>query len=68
MRNKKSTKWIVRYGYLELELFPTHKSVILSHTRTGENVLMSFRGFNSIVRGFLKRSLSYKEEAKRWRS
>jgi len=58
--SKRSNKWKVKWGYIELEIFPSHRQVVISQTKTGENVVMSAQGFKSICKGFMKRWKQYK--------
>ena len=51
----RSSKWIVRYGYIKCEILWTHKMVILSHVNNGDHIVISTKGFSSIAKGFLKR-------------
>lgn len=51
----RSTKDIIRYGYISLHILDTHKEVLLFHIKNHTEFSMSTKGFISIAKGFLKR-------------
>ena len=45
----------IKYGWVTLTAFDTHKEIMLTHKMNDTRFFMSYKGFTSIAKGFLKK-------------